>query len=42
MVGRLLGFKATGANLKEMIEGVVSSMLEDSEVVSRDEKLFLP
>jgi hypothetical protein len=42
MVGRLLGFKATGAKLKEMIEGVVSSMLEDSEVVSRDEKLFLP
>jgi very-short-patch-repair endonuclease len=42
MVGRLLGFKTTSAKLKEMIEGVSSSMLESSEVISRDEKLFLP
>jgi hypothetical protein len=42
MVGRVLGFKATSPKLKELVEKVLTSMVEAGEVVSRDEKLFLP
>jgi very-short-patch-repair endonuclease len=42
MVGRAFGFKATSAKLKDAIERVLSSMLENKSVVLRDEKLFPP
>jgi Protein of unknown function (DUF3320) len=41
VVGRVLGFKTTSAKLKDMVDKVLTSMLEKGEVVSRDEKLFL-
>lgn len=41
LVGRALGFKTTSAKLREVIENVLSSMLEKGEVALRDEKLFL-
>ena len=40
LVGKALGFKATSAKLKELVERVLAPMLESNEVVSRDEKLF--
>jgi very-short-patch-repair endonuclease len=42
LVGKAFGFKAAGAKLKDLIEKVLTSMLEAGDVVSRDEKLFLP
>jgi very-short-patch-repair endonuclease len=41
MVARALGFKATGAKLKETIEGVLALMVEQEALDLRDEKLFL-
>jgi very-short-patch-repair endonuclease len=40
-VGRILGFKTTSPRLKEMIEKILTSMLEKDEVVSRDQKIFI-
>jgi hypothetical protein len=42
LVGKALGFRAASAKLKDLIEKVLASMLEDGEVASRDQKLFLP
>ncbi len=41
-VGKVFGFKSTSVKLKESIEKVLTSMLETSDVVVRDEKIFLP
>ena len=42
MVARVLGFGATGAKLKNAIERELGRMVEESLLVVRDEKLFLP
>jgi hypothetical protein len=42
MIARVLGFKATSAKLKDLIEKVLTHMIEENAVSLRDEKLFLP
>jgi very-short-patch-repair endonuclease len=42
MVAKVLGFKATSAKLRDVIEKSVAHMLEQSMLVLRDEKLFPP
>ena len=42
MVARALGFKATGAKLKDAIERELERMVEQSLLIVRDEKFFLP
>ncbi len=42
LVARALGFRAASAKVKERIEAILASMLDDRVVVMRDEKLFLP
>ncbi len=42
MVGRVFGFKATSAKLKEVVEKALAQILEENALVLRDEKLFLP
>lgn len=41
MVAKALGFKATGAKLKETIEGVLQRVVEDNVLDLRDERLYL-
>jgi hypothetical protein len=41
LVGKALGFRASSAKLKDLINKVLESMLEDGDVASRDQKLFL-
>jgi hypothetical protein len=41
LVGKALGFRAASAKLKDLIDKVLASMLEDGDVVSRDQKLFV-
>ncbi|MGP0063183.1 MAG: DUF3320 domain-containing protein [Isosphaeraceae bacterium] len=42
MIAKILGFKATSAKLKDLIEKVLTRMIEENAVSVRDEKLFLP
>ena len=42
VVAKVLGFKATSPKLKEVIEKVLTRMLEENTVIRRDEKLFIP
>lgn len=41
MVARALGFKATGAKMKDTIEVVLERMVKENVLDLRDEKLFL-
>lgn len=41
LVGKALGFKATSAKLKGLIEEALSRLLDDDMLALRDEKLFL-
>ncbi len=41
LVGRVLGFKMASAKLKDVVDKVLTAMLAENEVVSRDQKLFL-
>jgi hypothetical protein len=41
MVAKVLGFKATSAKLKNLIEKTLARMLEENRLTLRDEKLFL-
>ena len=42
LVGRVLGFKATSAKLREMVDTSLESLHDKGDVALRDEKLFLP
>ena len=42
VVTKVLGFKATSAKLKDVIEKVLARMLEENTVILRGEKLFVP
>ncbi len=42
MVAKALGFGATGTKLKHAIESELQRMVEESLIVLRDEKFFLP
>jgi very-short-patch-repair endonuclease len=42
MVVRVLGFKATGAKLREVVEMALGCMVEENQLTLRDEKVFLP
>jgi very-short-patch-repair endonuclease len=42
MVARLIGFKATSAKLKEVIQKVLSNAISQHVIILRDEKLFPP
>jgi len=42
VVAKVLGFKATSAKRKDVIEKVLARMLEENTVILRDEKLFVP
>jgi very-short-patch-repair endonuclease len=41
LVGKALGFRAASAKLKDLIDKVLATMLENAEVASRDQKLFI-
>jgi hypothetical protein len=40
-VAKVLGFKATSAKLKDVIEKILARMLEENTLILRDEKLFV-
>ncbi len=42
LVREVLGFKTTSAKLKELVEKALTSMVNGSEIASRDQKLFPP
>lgn len=42
LVAKVLGFKTTGAKLKEAIETALAGLVDDNILILRDEKLFLP
>ncbi|HEY2154095.1 MAG TPA: DUF3320 domain-containing protein [Isosphaeraceae bacterium] len=42
MVAMALGFRSTGAKLREAVDTVAGGMIEDGSVILRDEKLYLP
>ncbi len=41
-VARAIGFKTTGAKLKDLIEKALTNLINESLIVVRDQKLFLP
>jgi hypothetical protein len=42
LIAKILGFKATSAKLKDLIEKELARMVEENFVRLRDEKLFPP
>ena len=42
MVARVLGFRAAGAKLREVIQGVVQDLIEAATVELRDGRIYLP